>query len=66
MRLPSHVTRKPLASAGSADLEPSTKTYLHSYGDFSADNRQTGDFAAVVEHVVEETQEGLEETSNGK
>ena len=28
--------------------------------------RQTGDFAAVVEHVVEETQEDLEEISNGK
>jgi carboxylate-amine ligase len=28
--------------------------------------RQTGDFAAVVEHVVEETKEGLGEISNGK
>jgi carboxylate-amine ligase len=28
--------------------------------------RQTGDFAAVVEHVVEETQEGLEGISNDK
>jgi carboxylate-amine ligase len=28
--------------------------------------RETGDFRAVVEHVVEETREGLEEISNGK